>query len=179
MSAPTRGLSPRVRGNPQCREWSSAYLRSIPARAGEPSQALAIASQAEVYPRACGGTDTSVSRHQAERGLSPRVRGNRPRRWRSSPKLRSIPARAGEPSSWTMPPAKALVYPRACGGTTCVAISSITPNGLSPRVRGNRACLVYYDAQIRSIPARAGEPVILVFGPRFLRVYPRACGGTS
>ena len=49
----------------------------------------------------------------------------------------SIPACAGEP----YPPAVVCndepVYPRVCGGTAAVSMSSNTHYGLSPRVRGN------------------------------------------
>ena len=50
------------------------------------------------------------------------------------------------------------VYPRVCGGTWRVALSSLPVLGLSPRVRGNRGS----GAGV-SIPGR---------------VYPRVCGGT-
>ena len=54
----------------------------------------------------------------------------------------------------------------------------VAPQGLSPRVRGNRLPVVSPLMGIRSIPARAGEP-ILCHPPASIRpVYPRACGGT-
>ena len=49
---------------------------------------------------------------------SPRVRGNPEEVQPSEAVLRSIPTRAGEPSSHAQSPALAPVYPRACGGTT-------------------------------------------------------------
>ena len=50
-------------------------------------------------------------------GLSPRVRGN-PDRWPSATlPAGSIPACAGEPTSWRGTPAGFEVYPRVCGGT--------------------------------------------------------------
>ena len=70
------------------------------------------------------------------------------------------------------------VYPRACGGTPEPARLASLERGLSPRVRGNLAGLVERHASAGSIPARAGEPTPRRFYRNFLRVYPRACGGT-
>ena len=50
--------------------------------------------------------------------------------------------------------------------------------GLSPRVRGNPYASVSVFACVGSIPARAGEPDAAASPPSWLRVYPRACGGT-
>ena len=50
------------------------------------------------------------------------------------------------------------VYPRVCGGTTTMYCLHSIGNGLSPRVRGNRACTRNDDRTGGSIPACAGEP---------------------
>ena len=50
--------------------------------------------------------------------------------------------------------------------------------GLSPRVRGNLIPSLIPSGDGRSIPARAGEPIILAAVAAQERVYPRACGGT-
>ncbi len=113
----TKGLSPRVRGNPMHRRRHSLATRSIPARAGEPTGRLLDRLSATVYPRACGGTTTIQAVPVTHTGLSPRVRGNRLSPCPSMAFVRSIPARAGEPrSSVTSSPLES-VYPRACGGT--------------------------------------------------------------
>ena len=134
-----------------------------------------------------------------EEGLSPRVRGNRPRRFRNTRSTRSIPARAGEPAAAMIWASNSGVYPRACGGTLGARwdeparLGSIparagepkqlpfltTPvQGLSPRVRGN-LCLPHAPgAALRSIPARAGEPDSTMPLNIIDGVYPRACGGT-
>ena len=92
-------------------------------------------------------------------GLSPRVRGNRPRRRPVRTQGRSIPACAGEPAE--APAAEPLyeVYPRVCGGTPS-SISAPPP-------------------RLRSIPACAGEPERGSHAYLVDRVYPRVCGGTS
>ena len=113
------------------------------------------------------------------RGLSPRVRGNLLHLGGILLRLRSIPARAGEPPSSPCSSPPPSVYPRACGGTMSSRRSSMSPSGLSPRVRGNPRLPPRAGIRTGSIPARAGEPVPR--GPGALQpgVYPRACGGTQ
>ena len=176
---PDGGLSPRVRGNLRPDSNAPPARRSIPARAGEPVRAIAIAGDLPVYPRACGGTIFAANTAALGAGLSPRVRGNRyvgiPERGRG----RSIPARAGEPTSTSEASCFSAVYPRACGGTRRNETSIAPRRGLSPRVRGNRGEPAAAVERLRSIPARAGEPSQDRFARGQYRVYPRACGGTS
>ena len=53
---PSRGLSPRVRGNLLVHQIRLHDAGSIPACAGEPSYAASRISASSVYPRVCGGT---------------------------------------------------------------------------------------------------------------------------
>ena len=112
-------------------------MRSIPARAGEPSPISRTWRKATVYPRACGGTETKYGERVIMEGLSPRVRGNRSGIASDSLQLRSIPARAGEPRRVHFCYHWRTVYPRACGGTTRTCGVVVRWSGLSPRVRGN------------------------------------------
>ena len=172
------GLSPRVRGNPGGVVKLSGAKRSIPARAGEPARSPWPPGARPVYPRACGGTASVVDVPSIIRGLSPRVRGNRPNIYYCSSGRGSIPARAGEPRGAVQNRANSRVYPRACGGTIANVGIDINKQGLSPRVRGNPKPTPVSNSTLRSIPARAGEPGYVVYRcPRY-RVYPRACGGT-
>ena len=194
------GLSPRVRGNLGTPNVASTLTRSIPACAGEPRLRRLPALPSAVYPRVCGGTSYS--------GLSPRVRGNLCRNSTTCVPRRSIPACAGEPRglsprvrgnqlrSCAFSRAR-RVYPRVCGGTSSSSMRSprslgLSPRvrgnptrvgatqstGLSPRVRGNRARLIRPQRAVRSIPACAGEPVVVVVLVVVFAVYPRVCGGT-
>ena len=174
---PRPGLSPRVRGNLAAtyRRSRTRWKRSIPARAGEPG----------------GG---SLYRRGSLDGLSPRVRGNRIEGVLGILTLRSIPARAGEPNCIRDFLSSVRVYPRACGGTYSpgyarTSLWGLSPRvrgnaimmGLSPRVRGNPAQSQPFPPIQRSIPARAGEPMLSpVIGctEHRIGVYPRACGGT-
>ena len=102
----------------------------------------------------------------AASGLSPRVRGNLVRGLAGGGEGGSIPACAGEPTSFAARLTRRWVYPRVCGGTVINVSFIIPPPGLSPRVRGNR---VRGNRNIRalahdidgSIPACAGEPLVV------------------
>ena len=135
------GLSPRVRGNPGVVGVGAVQIGSIPACAGEPLPVRLRWYSPEVYPRVCGGTaglraacnpgnargrsipacagePAGVPRKAgAQRGLSPRVRGNRVQPQHAAGGDRSIPACAGEPMVWASESELARVYPRVCGGT--------------------------------------------------------------
>ena len=132
------GLSPRVRGNPRPVMMVSSIPGSIPACAGEPRGAGGLSVQMAVYPRVCGGTAQLPRRPRPVRGLSPRVRGNLPRRSAVKSYAGSIPACAGEPRPQGPAPCDSSVYPRVCGGTLGTRPADPSHWGLSPRVRGNR-----------------------------------------
>ena len=71
-----------------------------------------------------------------------------------------------------------MVYPRVCGGTVNGAEVVFRMQGLSPRVRGNRAGVGIGVGDGGSIPACAGEPSTAHWSYRICKVYPRVCGGT-
>ena len=179
LSTPSRGLSPRERGNRDRRTRLDRWHGSIPARAGEPATIAMPRGARAVYPRASGGTRAPPPMSSAARGLSPRERGNRSEHLGLMRYLGSIPARAGEPRCPQARLWPGWVYPRASGGTHChVRIPFYSP-GLSPRERGNRKALIAAFAAPWSIPARAGEPHTGSRSVAATRVYPRASGGTS
>ena len=133
-----------------------------------------------VYPRVCGGTLGLVRIRHGNAGLSPRVRGNPSSSLSTAPLAGSIPACAGEPAAGSRSPAAYGVYPRVCGGTLLIEQYQRQMEGLSPRVRGNRAGAGAEATAAGSIPACAGEPGVLNRGrlPPARGVYPRVCGGT-
>ena len=94
-------------------------------------------------------------------------------------KVRSIPACAGEPVISYHVPARSTVYPRVCGGTKTSTQSWLITQGLSPRVRGNRAGVEQEAGGEGSIPACAGEPFADGGNSDLMKVYPRVCGGTA
>ena len=173
------GLSPRVRGNPLGALPRRRSPRSIPACAGEPSMSLSGGYHREVYPRVCGGTTIARISLASNRGLSPRVRGNRVPRPAGAVEHGSIPACAGEPFSRSRRSGSTRVYPRVCGGTRSISSAPTYFSGLSPRVRGNRERNLLRMREAGSIPACAGEPASSRRCTAPPRVYPRVCGGTS
>ena len=201
----SRGLSPRVRGNPPHSPERPGHRRSIPACAGEPPPLPGPARLIGVYPRVCGGTTAGLRKASCCTGLSPRVRGNHQQPDDSPPPAGSIPACAGEPVKRQPGPPRQQVYPRVCGGTESAgepkvraaarSMSEVYPRvcggtrggghfrrlgqGLSPRVRGNRRQGWQSRYPLRSIPACAGEPRRRLSAPLKGRVYPRVCGGTG
>ena len=112
-----------------------------------------------VYPRACGGTDSTLAKAGVVLGLSPRLRGNLEDSQGTHGGLRSIPAPAGEPSTARRTTSSRTVYPRACGGTSPTYGAVAPSGGLSPR------------------PAEEPPTWRLMAPTR--KVYPRACGGTG
>ena len=172
------GLSPRVRGNLSPLRPRRERPGSIPACAGEPLPSGSRMAMRRVYPRVCGGTCHSPPSQLSPPGLSPRVRGNRMAASRGAAFPRSIPACAGEPIPGQVSSDETTVYPRVCGGTPPRPVYVDVVHGLSPRVRGNPACVPSAQGLVRSIPACAGEPVGPAPRTRGARVYPRVCGGT-
>ena len=172
------GLSPRVRGNPARRHLHYAIRGSIPACAGEPVICRRSRRGRWVYPRVCGGTRRGPRRAVAGQGLSPRVRGNHTAANYHTARARSIPACAGEPRRPAFGYGRAAVYPRVCGGTPPQHRQRPVGEGLSPRVRGNRAVVAHAITDEGSIPACAGEPLTLPNPATLPPVYPRVCGGT-
>ena len=137
VSAMRRGLSPRVRGNHPRLLQLRRHVGSIPACAGEPTPPSSPRRWAQVYPRVCGGTGTSVAEQRRRSGLSPRVRGNHLKASAAFGFPGSIPACAGEPATQSPTPTTRGVYPRVCGGTRHAWRTACRTSGLSPRVRGN------------------------------------------
>ena len=174
-----RGLSPRVRGNPDWDLLARRLLRSIPACAGEPLTGTLAHRVHRVYPRVCGGTQSTQNPRLPVMGLSPRVRGNLVCVGTCCVRLRSIPACAGEPIQQQQHQNLRGVYPRVCGGTFSLTPSPAGGTGLSPRVRGNLLGRGGVAARERSIPACAGEPWCRIRSKSPSSVYPRVCGGTG
>ena len=127
----------------------------------------------------CGGTGCFRFAMLLELGLSPRVRGNRLHVLIEVLPPRSIPACAGEPSSFSLSSAAIRVYPRVCGGTLGSWVATPVVTGLSPRVRGNPNPLPCSIGTSGSIPACAGEPAGVSVVVLLETVYPRVCGGTT
>ena len=104
---------------------------SIPAWAGEPRSTTWSPTRRRVYPRVGGGTRWCGPNRDADKGLSPRGRGNLPSIGAELHSVRSIPAWAGEPRLCRCR-FELRVYPRVGGGTGASNRSEIRSQGLSP-----------------------------------------------
>ena len=127
----------------------------------------------------CGGTFQVRMASANQQGLSPRVRGNHDALKINALALGSIPACAGEPPRSSPRACPSRVYPRVCGGTAESSVDQAPVEGLSPRVRGNRADGAAAVHLGGSIPACAGEPRRRTRRRTRRGVYPRVCGGTG
>ena len=127
----------------------------------------------------CGGTTRQRRGSLYAAGLSPRVRGNPALDDLGCGRPGSIPACAGEPRADLPAGSDPTVYPRVCGGTVSRDRTWSPAWGLSPRVRGNHSDLRRAVHAQGSIPACAGEPMVVSPSTAVVRVYPRVCGGTE
>ena len=172
------GLSPRMRGNPGAGWQARRDAWSIPAYAGEPLRHHRRRKPEKVYPRVCGGTRAGPKPSTRTAGLSPRMRGNQVTEPPAPAPPASIPAYAGEPRRVSPLRKPTSVYPRVCGGTPDTKAKTAPLIGLSPRMRGNPRYQGENRPFDRSIPAYAGEPTENAAQPKYVKVYPRVCGGT-
>ena len=173
------GLSPRGRGKLGQRPKVVPLMRSIPAWAGETGRAFHWPDVAGVYPRVGGGNSAAEVGGAAYPGLSPRGRG-KPGGFRSGGNDNgSIPAWAGETRATGRPGKEARVYPRVGGGNRVMRGLDKNKGGLSPRGRGKRCCPIRPASASWSIPAWAGETLLIAHAPNPTTVYPRVGGGNS
>ena len=130
------GPSPRVRGTRDQTERRPAGDGSIPACAGNPLRAHPSARRRRVHPRVCGEPGIMARVGSGAEGPSPRVRGTRVRVRAAIAVSGSIPACAGNPSSWPPTTATPRVHPRVCGEPVREIATMAGMTGPSPRVRG-------------------------------------------
>ncbi len=154
---PSRGRSPRVRGQGAPSGGSPTRCRKIPARAGARRRRPLDGPEAEEDPRACGGKGRIV--------LAPA-------RWR-----RKTPARAGARRRAARRRHGPGEDPRACGGKSLTGATLRAAPGRSPRVRGQGDSVGAGSGPSGKIPARAGARPTAGDDHDRPREDPRACGG--
>ena len=171
------GLSPRGRGKPIIFQRARARGGSIPAWAGETDIGNAAFIKAEVYPRVGGGNQRSMRMGGCINGLSPRGRGKHQQDAPQSAQSGSIPAWAGETGGRYLYQRPPEVYPRVGGGNVLMSRSATSGAGLSPRGRGKPRHNLSPLDRAWSIPAWAGETILLSTYSTLAKVYPRVGGG--
>ena len=128
------------------------------------------------HPRACGEL-AAITRPAPETdGSSPRMRGTLVRQPHAQPRIRIIPAHAGN-SPWPPPTGhQGADHPRACGELSSSLKRPAVPRGSSPRMRGTQGSRS--DRQPRGwiIPAHAGNSYRDGCGNLLPADHPRACG---
>ncbi len=177
-STRSRGLSPCVRGYLVAKLEERAKEGSIPVCTGLPSSIQPCLLWTRVYPRVYGATCSICDRSCASRGLSPCVRGYRPRRsWRGRV-AGSIPVCTGLPYPPRPQSPLRRVYPRVYGATAPPSRPFSNAAGLSPCVRGYPSSLCKLRRKHGSIPVCTGLPEKSAGCRLRPRVYPRVYGAT-
>ncbi len=173
------GSSPRVRGKHGYRLGHLGHGRIIPARAGQTAAHVYDIRKGADHPRACGANHDVDIPQQRDTGSSPRVRGKPTIVNQSFTKSRIIPARAGQTRPLAVCSTVVADHPRACGANDVSPRDGGASDGSSPRVRGKLEHAVGDTAQIRIIPARAGQTSGWRGSRRFRPDHPRACGAND
>ncbi len=93
------GLSPRMRSNLIWLAMAQARWGSISAHAEQPGSRNWRANGTRVYLRACGATSGTLQFLHVSEGLSPRMRSNRRRDYRTTLGIGSISAHAEQPAA--------------------------------------------------------------------------------
>ena len=176
---PVCGPSPRLRGTLDTLGLKLLEHRSIPAPAGNTTEKGTSRELSTVHPRACGEHLFHRRRQTYAPGPSPRLRGTPVDVAVEVSGTRSIPAPAGNTSHLRIPRRKGPVHPRACGEHAVATRRYSSQTGPSPRLRGTQARHTRWAGICRSIPAPAGNTVVIIKTRIAPSVHPRACGEHS
>ena len=179
LSRRASGSSPRGRGTRRLPATPAGNPRFIPAWAGNTCPSWVFAGLRTVHPRV-GGEHPSVRIAFVRRiGSSPRGRGTQELAIRSSSVSRFIPAWAGNTGWFAPPPPTIPVHPRVGGEHRDLGQELYDCCGSSPRGRGTPGFTDLGLADLRFIPAWAGNTLLRrgrrLCGP----VHPRVGGEHS
>ena len=173
------GSSPRMRGKRTAFHETVDKFRIIPAHAGQTGTARPRTRWPTDHPRACGANVSTAIDTLSRSGSSPRMRGKRRRRQGRRPRIRIIPAHAGQTRHSPEACRSETDHPRACGANSVAGKLKSFVFGSSPRMRGKPRALAWQCHWIRIIPAHAGQTVLLAFFIVVSADHPRACGANG
>ena len=160
-------------GKERCRNRPNG---SSPQVRGTPEEAKEVLLRTAVHPRRCGEHSPTNPGGTLYTGSSPQVRGTPG--WPVMPDEidRFIPAGAGNTSRSPPWRGRPSVHPRRCGEHRSARCWLASETGSSPQVRGTPYLTGQRPADVRFIPAGAGNtPRRCAFFPR-QTVHPRRCG---
>ena len=155
--AAVAGSSPRTRGTVGERVERQGGIRFIPAHAGNRAQIHLQLLDAAVHPRARGEQYGGRLSGYHLFGSSPRTRGTATIAASPAARFRFIPAHAGNSGSPSIHSSVRTVHPRARGEQAPVFTPGQCWYGSSPRTRGTEMNRNGRAAQVRFIPAHAGN----------------------
>ena len=153
-----------------------AQRRIIPAHAGQTALSSSSLVNATDHPRACGANGGLPMAFSWLTGSSPRMRGKRVEPVCDGAEVRIIPAHAGQTAPNRQDACPCPDHPRACGANRRYGRFSTRPVGSSPRMRGKRPVHHRVHADLRIIPAHAGQTPCSPRAARRWTDHPRACG---
>src|SRR5680860_890206 len=133
-------------------------------------------ARSNFIPARAGNTKGEAEEIKSALGSSPRGRGTHLYRRTTIAVPRIIPARAGNTRSSGAPSACPPDHPRAGGEHQIKAGSVSLTYGSSPRGRGTHRLRGSDKYGLRIIPARAGNTLARLCGPRSPSDHPRAGG---
>ena len=174
--ASTAGSSPRMRGKHLFDAFRVRGGRIIPAHAGQTMRCARLGRVMKDHPRACGANLASRRFHHGLSGSSPRMRGKHDRYGHAVAQRRIIPAHAGQTALSSSSLVNATDHPRACGANGGLPMAFSWLTGSSPRMRGKRVEPVCDGAEVRIIPAHAGQTAPNRQDACPCPDHPRACG---
>ena len=132
------GSSPRRRGTLGNELRADLQTRFIPAQAGNTCRDLGRCVYPPVHPRAGGEHKLAANRYMGKHGSSPRRRGTPPSDGSDNPRVRFIPAQAGNTPCNRRDNPHDPVHPRAGGEHFLRQLPDTRHHGSSPRRRGTR-----------------------------------------
>ena len=151
------GSSPLARGTWRVLGGTSAFRRLIPARAGNILITFSFSLNFSAHPRSRGEHSAVRAALMKGDGSSPLARGTFYEVIGRCLAARLIPARAGNIPANKHTSAGRQAHPRSRGEHDYAPLVADGVAGSSPLARGTSAGHLNLDAEIRLIPARAGN----------------------
>ena len=171
------GDHPRICGEHHRRDGEMRHAGGIiPAYAGNTTNYEECRSRSRDHPRICGEHKILATSLGSKRGSSPHMRGTLACIALIRDSWGIIPAYAGNTPTRIPSVTVTRDHPRICGEHLPDTLTTSTPKGSSPHMRGTR-CHGY--GQLRHlgiIPAYAGNTTLWLSQCAALRDHPRICG---